>query len=89
MFTVDHCNQLLSKVKCQVGLQKCLKVRLMDFAMADLLSFTVFVHRKELDESDALCPEMLTKVLYAHMRAVSIINFCLNPSFTMLEEFCT
>ena len=33
--------------------------------------------------------EMLMKVLYAHMRAVSIIKFCLNPSFIMLEEFCT
>jgi hypothetical protein len=57
--------------------------------------YYVFAHRKELDlqsvldESGtiALCPEMLMKVLYAHTRAVSIINFRLNPSFTMLDEF--
>ena len=51
--------------------------------------YYVFAHRKELDfesildESGtiALCPEMLMKVLYAHTRAVSIMNFLLNPSF--------
>ena len=43
-----------------------------------------------LDESGtiALCPEVLMKVLYAHTRAVSVMNFCLNPNFTMLDEFC-
>ena len=44
-----------------------------------------------IDESGtiALCSEMLMKVLYAHTRAVSIMNyFCLNPSFTLLNEFC-
>ena len=35
----------------------------------------------------ALSPEMLMKVLYAHTLAVSILNFSLHPSFTMLEEF--
>ena len=55
----------------------------------------MFAHRKELDftsvldesGSIALCPEVLMKVLYAHTRAVSIMNFRLNASFTMLEEF--
>ena len=58
--------------------------------------YYVFAHRKELDlesvldksRSIALCPEVLMKVLYVHTRAVSIMNFCLNPSFTMLQEFC-
>ena len=36
----------------------------------------------------ALCPEVLMKVLYAHKRAVSVMNLCLNPNFTMLDEFC-
>ena len=57
--------------------------------------YYVFAHQKELDfesvldESGtiALCPEMPMKVLYAHTRALSIINFCLNPSFTMIKEF--
>ena len=57
--------------------------------------YYVFAHRKELDfesvldESGtiALCPEMLMKVLYAHTRAVSIMNFRLNPSFRILDEF--
>ena len=65
--------------------------------MAHDVVYYVFAHRKELDFESVLdesgtinlCPEMLMKVLYAHTRAVSIINFCLNPSFTMLEEFCT
>ena len=51
-------------------------------------------HRKELDFESVLdesrtiapCPEVLMKVLYAHTRAVSILNFCLNPSFTMLSS---
>ena len=57
--------------------------------------FTVFAHRKELafesvlDESGtiALCPEVLMRVLYVHTRAVSIMNFHLNPSFTKLDDF--
>ena len=57
--------------------------------------YYVFAHRKELDfesvvdESGtiALCPEVLMRVLYAHTRAVSIMNFRLNPSFTMLDEY--
>jgi hypothetical protein len=57
--------------------------------------YYVFAHRKELDfesvldESGtiALRQEMLMKVSYAHTRAVSMINFCLNPSFAMLDEF--
>ena len=57
--------------------------------------YYVFAHRKELDFESVLdergtiglCPELLMKVLYAHRRAVSIMNFCLNPSFTMLQEF--
>ena len=42
-----------------------------------------------LDESGtiALCSDMLM-VLYAHTRAMSIMNFCLNPNFTLLNEFC-
>ena len=58
--------------------------------------YYVFAHRKELDFESvldgsgiiALSPEVLMKVLYAHTRSVSIMNFCLNPNFTMLEEFC-
>ena len=58
--------------------------------------YYVFAHRKELDFESVLdesrtidvCPEVLMKVLYAHTRAVSIMNLSLNPSFTMLEEFC-
>ena len=57
--------------------------------------YYVFAHRKELDfasvldesGSIALCPEVLMKVLYAHTRVASIMNFRLNASFTMLEEF--
>ena len=56
--------------------------------------YYVLAHRKELDfesvldESGtiALCSHML-KVLYAHTRAMSIMNFCLNPSFRVLDEF--
>ena len=55
----------------------------------------LFAHRKELDfesvldESGtiALRPEVLMRVLYAHPRAVSIMNFRLNLSFNMLDEF--
>ena len=58
--------------------------------------YHVFAHRKELDfesvldesRTIALSPEVLMKVLYAHTRAVSIMNLSLNPSFTMLDEFC-
>ena len=57
--------------------------------------YYVFAHRKELDFESvldelgtiALCPQMLMKVLYAHTKAVSIINFCLNPSFRVLDKF--
>ena len=57
--------------------------------------YYVFAHRKELDfesvldESGtiALCPEVLMRVMYAHTRAVSIMNFRLNASFSMLDEF--
>ena len=44
-----------------------------------------FAHRNfesVLDESGTIA---LMKVLYAHTRAM---NFCLNPNFTMLDEFC-
>lgn len=57
--------------------------------------YYVFAHRKELDfesvldesRTIALSPEVLMKVFYAHTRAVSIMNFCLNPRFTMLKEY--
>ncbi len=57
--------------------------------------YYVFAHRKELDfesvldesETIAVCPEILMKVLYAHTRAESIMNFRLNPDFAMLDEF--
>ena len=55
----------------------------------------VFAHRKQLDfhsvldeqNTIALPPHVLMTVLYAHTRVETIQNFCLNPSFNMLDEF--
>ena len=55
----------------------------------------VFAHRAQLDfksvldanNTIALPQDTLMMVLYAHTRAHSILNFCLPPSFTCLDEF--
>ena len=55
----------------------------------------VFAHRRVLDfetvldqqKTIALHPALLMDVLYAHSRTELIINFCLNPSFTLFDEF--
>ena len=44
-------------------------------------------HRKELDFESALHESRTMKVLYAHTRAASIMNFSLNPCLKMLEEY--
>ena len=83
-----HIIRLLSLKDCISYMQVCTVTH-------DVVCY-VFAHRKELDFESVLddtrtillCPEMLMKVLYAHSRAVSIVNFCLNPTFTMLDEFC-
>ena len=79
----------------KLSLKDCLAYMKVCTVTHDVVYY-VFAHRKELDfesvldESGtiALSSEMLMKVLYAHTRAVSIMNFCLSPSFTMLKEFC-
>ena len=55
----------------------------------------VFAHRRVLDfetvldqqKTIALHPALLMDVLYAHSRTELIINFCLNASFTLFDEF--
>ena len=57
--------------------------------------YYVFAHRQQLDFASvldhqhtiALPSELLMTVLYAHTRVGSIVNFCLNPSFTLFDEF--
>ena len=78
----------------KLSLKDCLAYMKVCTVSHDVVYY-VFAHRKELDfesvldESGtiALSSDMLMKVLYAHTRAVSIMNFCFNPTFTMLDEF--
>lgn len=57
--------------------------------------YHVFAHRRVLDFASvldnqntvALPLQLLMTVLYAHTRAESIVNFCLNPSFKLLDKF--
>ena len=57
--------------------------------------YHVFAHRLELnfqsvlDDNNtiALPPEILMKVLYAHTRAETITNFCFHPSFNLYADF--
>ena len=78
----------------KLSLKDCISYMQVCTVTYDVVCY-VFAHRKELDfqsvldESGtiALRPEVLMRVLYAHTRAVSIMNFCFNPTFTLLNEF--
>ena len=78
----------------KLSLKDCISYMQVCTVAHDVVCY-VFAHRKELDfesvldESGtiALRPEVLMRVLYAHTRAVSIMNFCFNPTFTLLNEF--
>ena len=79
----------------KLSLKDCISYMQVCTVTHDVVCY-VFAHRKELDFESVLSdesgtidlrPEVLMRVLYAHTRAVSIMNFRLNPSFNMLDEF--
>ena len=78
---------LLSLRDCIAYMQVCTTTH-------DIIYY-IFAHRKELNfqsvldtnQTIALPPRLLMKILYAHSRVESILNFCLHPSFTLLNEF--
>ena len=82
-----HIAKLLSLKDCIAYMEVCASTH-------DAVQY-IFAHRRILDFASVLDEqktinlpqEVLVKVLYAHSRTEIIINFCLNPSFNLLDEF--